>query len=236
MLNLARSGGERIALHRPDRDPDPSLAQEVRRRHVEADGEPVAGDRRTGGTGDADSPALDPRRVGVKSEIGLDPIVPGENVEQPLCEAKRVADLVHGRMDDAFQANGAGQRRLDRQGLLWAERVLNGAVAALQGPRLACDGKRGATVEEVHLSRNLVPEVELVPFGQSVHREAGFEGKREAGPGVAAEAGAGAVAHEPQSPFEIGRINRRVDAERRIAAQSELGRFFGMAGLPNASA
>src|SRR3546814_688098 len=131
---------------------------EVRRRHAEADGEPVARDRRTGRIGYADSPALDPQPVGVKSEIGLDSIVPDENVEQPGCEAKRVTDLVLGRMDDAFQANSASQRRLDRQGLLWAECVLNGAVAALQGHHLACDGKRGATVEEVHLARNLVPE------------------------------------------------------------------------------
>src|SRR3546814_16547772 len=90
-------------------------------------------------------------------------------------------------MDDAFQANSASQRRLDRQGLLWAECVLNGAVAALQGHQLACDGKRGDTVEEVHLARNPVPEVELVPFDQSVHRGTGFEGKRENGPGVAAK-------------------------------------------------
>src|SRR3546814_5980759 len=87
---LARRGGERIALHRPDRHADASLAQEVRRRHAEADGEPVARDRRTGSIGYADSPALAPQPVGVKSGIGLDSIVPDEEVEKPGCETKRV--------------------------------------------------------------------------------------------------------------------------------------------------
>src|SRR3546814_18852840 len=116
---LARSGGERIALHRPDRHADASLAQEVRRRHAEADGEPVARDRRTGRIGYADSPALDPQPVGVKSEIGLVYIVPDENVEQPGSAAKMVTAPRLGPTDDDFQPKRASPNALARPGPLW---------------------------------------------------------------------------------------------------------------------